>query len=185
MTFYTLFGMPRNTGCLSCLWRSYVLSFTGRHQLAATRVKTLNASDVEIAKLREGFTIMQWARFHDLTPSTFQPTIQLGIASDGVRPVRTAHAARVFRDRGVPRPGCNRILCNRSRGSMEALNSPVVLARLSQPWRIWALTGTITPCRGIGRMALSTGTLMACSSPHRQRARAKRSSTTTSIGLTQ
>lgn len=70
----------------------YVLSFTGKHQLAGTRVTSLNASDPAIAAMQTGFTLMAWARFHDLTPNVFQPTIQIGLSSDGVRAAELGRA---------------------------------------------------------------------------------------------
>ena len=74
-------------GTVPVAWarNGYVLSFTGKHQLAGTRELAFNSSNPEIAKLQEGFTLMLWAKFHDITTNAFQPTIQLGLSTDGVR----------------------------------------------------------------------------------------------------
>jgi hypothetical protein len=46
----------------------YVLSFTGRHQLAGTRVGTLNNSNAEIAKMDGGVTLMVRTSATNLRP---------------------------------------------------------------------------------------------------------------------
>lgn len=61
----------------------YVMSFTGMHQLASTRVLTLDATDPEISKLAVGFTVMMWARFHGERPGYPAIHFQLVHRADG------------------------------------------------------------------------------------------------------
>jgi len=60
------------------------LSFTGKDQMATTKMGKMDKSNTEVQKIMaNGFTIMFWARFHDETSSTYNPTLQIGVTSDG------------------------------------------------------------------------------------------------------
>ena len=61
----------------------YVASFTGLSQVAGTRTLTLDPGNSEIARLAAGFTIMFWAKFHDMSPTNVGITVQLNHASNG------------------------------------------------------------------------------------------------------
>ena len=62
----------------------YVASFTEKASLMALKNKMfLDPNDAEIARLADGFTMMLWAKFNDLSPTLFQPPMAIYLLTDG------------------------------------------------------------------------------------------------------
>ena len=75
---------PPNSLHLHHTFPGYAASFSSRPTIAATRTQTLDpVANAQIARLSNGFTLMEWLRFHDLSPFVMQPTIQINLARDG------------------------------------------------------------------------------------------------------
>jgi hypothetical protein len=51
-------------------------------QVATTRKLVLDSSNAEVARMASGLTIALWIKFDDVTPSRFQPTVQIVHNSD-------------------------------------------------------------------------------------------------------
>ena len=79
------------------------MSHTGLHQLASTRRHTLDPSDPEIQKLGDGFTLMLWARFHDMS-NVGQVHFQMAHRGDGnmMQPFAGTHGGWVFTGAAPP-----------------------------------------------------------------------------------
>ena len=54
------------------LQNGYVASFTMPNQILSTLAPKLNASNIEIARLSDSFTVMMWMRFNDVSPNRLQ-----------------------------------------------------------------------------------------------------------------
>ena len=83
----------------------YALSFQTTSQVAGTRSQAFDSSIPVIGQLSTGFSVMLWCRFRDLSPSLFQPNVQIILMPNGgnfIQPFGGVHGG--FELGGIPPP---------------------------------------------------------------------------------